>query len=359
MKFDCPVWPPTWPEIETAVAKSLQSGDWGRYQSPAKNDVRQRICAQFSVAHSRLCGSGTAAVQLALKAAGVKMGTEVIVAAYDYTGNFRCIELCGGRPVLVDTAETGCSLDPEFLDDADSKDVVAVLVSHLYGCPAQIAELREYCDSRRWVLIEDACQVPGMLIHGKPAGSYGHMSTLSFGGSKPLTAGNGGAILTNESRFAAKIDSLVDCPSDSQPLSSLQAAVLGPQFDRLERCNQMRAATVQYLRSEVAARLPGWSWLDEIVDDDFVASHYKLAFVADSNSHRQKMISKAPDFGLPIGEGFRSMHKSSDRRCRKASFLERSAQYGEELFVLDHSALLIEPERHSELGAALVALANH
>jgi dTDP-4-amino-4,6-dideoxygalactose transaminase len=355
MNFHCPAWPPDWPEIKAAANALMDAGDWGRYRSEHQDRVKSAISEHFRVPHVRLVCSGTAAVEAALRAVGVGSGDEVILAAFDYPGNYRTVELVGARPVLIDLDENSLSLDPYQLDEAASDQVRAVIVSHLCGRAADIAEIKRQCDQRNWVLIEDACQVPGMIINGSPAGSFGHLSTLSFGGSKPLTAGNGGAILTQESRFIAKINSLLDRPSDAQPLSTMQSAVLLPQFGRLKNCREQRARAVGYLEESTIAQLKSWQWLSE-QEDHVQPAYYKIAWAATSAEHRARVIARAAEFGLPLGEAFRSMARSSPRRCRKPVPLDRAQRIGDTAFVLDHAALLLDDDRHQELGKLLIEL---
>ena len=354
-KFQCPSWPPAWPEISAAANAAIESGDWGRYRSDLQEQVCQSIGELAAAPHVRLCGSGTAAVELSLRAAGVGPGNEVVLAAFDYPGNLRSIEVTGARAVLVDIDPETMGMDPCGLENAASENVRAVIASHLYGNAARITEIKEICDAHQWVLIEDACQVPGMTIDDVPAGRTGHLATFSFGGSKPLTAGNGGAILTSESRFIAKINSLLDRPSDTQPLSSLQSAVLVPQLKRLTELHQMRRATVEFLQRDVIADLRSWRFLSK-PQRNIESSHYKIAWSAQTTEHRDRILQQSVDFGLPVGEGFRSHHKCSPRRVRKPAGLDNAAAMGDSLFVLDHSALLLQPERYSELADALCEL---
>ncbi|NNE00677.1 MAG: DegT/DnrJ/EryC1/StrS aminotransferase family protein [Pirellulaceae bacterium] len=359
MSFRCPDWPPRWPEIEESILQAIRSGDWGRYKSPHQAELRRRLSQLCNSEHVRLCGSGSAAVQLALTAAGVTVGDEVIVAALDYPGNFRAIESVGAKPVLVDLRPDDACLDAEqvatIAQNEPNGQIRAVIASHLFGRAAPIERLREICDQSGWILIEDACQVPGMTIGGRAVGNIGHLGTISFGGSKPLTSGNGGAIVTSDSRLAARLNSLLDRPSDSQPLSTLQCAALMPQFDRLAQCNAKRQATVAYLESEINPRLPTWQWLSQS-DSNWSATHYKVAWVVESAVQRNSIVASARQLGLPMGEGFRSMSVSSDRRCRKPMCLTHADRVGDRAIVLDHSALLLEPEQHSELGENLLEL---
>jgi dTDP-4-amino-4,6-dideoxygalactose transaminase len=294
-------------------------------------------------------------VEIALRAAGVGPGDEVILSAYDYPGNFRSIELLGARPVLIDVAPDSVQPDPRQLSQADSDAVKAVIISHLFGTAADVVAIRRWCRQRQRLLIEDACQVPGMLIGGRPAGSWGDFGTLSFGGSKPLSSGCGGAVLTRDRRLAARLGPLLDRPSDVMPLSPLQAATLGPQLNQLDALNQRRRATVTHIESQIVPHLRRWRWLSGC-DRSVEAAHYKVAWAVPDARHRNAILSAAVPLGLPIGEGFRSQARVSERRCRKPVPLCEAQQMDQCVFVLDHTALLLEPLQWDALAESLIQL---
>jgi dTDP-4-amino-4,6-dideoxygalactose transaminase len=333
-----PSWPPDWSEIGEAIAKAVSCGDWGRYRGESYAELIRRISEFAATKHVRLVGSGSIAIELALRGLGVSQKDQVVLCGYDYPGNFRAIELMGARPVLVDVDRTSYSIDPNELERVSSQSVVAVLVSHLYGVPAQIKAIREICDRRGWMLVEDACQTPGMTIQGMPAGSWGDVGVFSFGGSKPLTAGNGGAILTRDNAVATRLGAYLDRPSDSIPLSELQAAALLPQLDRLDQCNQIRGETIQSILQEVPWMVDG---VGERRPGD-QSTCYKLAFESESRDteSRDAVLASLSQLGLPVGPGYRSMHRSSDRRCGKIGPLDRCRTLDDQLCLLDHSVLL-------------------
>lgn len=349
MPFDCPTWPPSWPEIESAARRLIRSGEWGKYQSATRLALEQRLKATFRATVARLCCSGTAALEIALRAAQIGSGDEVILAAYDYPGNFRTIELVGARPVLVDVSADSPCIDAGQLERCAGDQVKAVIASHLHGWTAEIAQLRQICDQRHWVLIEDACQATGMLIDGRPAGSFGHLATLSFGGSKLVSAGSGGALLVHSDRLAARLGGLVDRPGDVFPIAPLAAAVIDPQLDRLDECNRIRHETVRFLRREVVSELPRWRLLAE-EREGIEPAFYKLAWMAESREHRQRIIAISECEGVPMGDGFRSMSRCSQRRCRHGVAAERAEKLGQRAVLLDHRALMISPARHEQLG---------
>ncbi len=352
MPIDCPAWPPDWPEIAEAAQECVRSGQWGQYHSEICSALEQRLANTFQASASRLCCSGTAALEIALRAAKIGPGDEVVLAALDYPGNFRTIELLGATPVLVDVAARSACLDPAALNHASSENVRAVVASHLFGSAAPIRELRESCDERGWILIEDACQVAGMEIENRPVGSFGHFATLSFGGSKLISAGSGGALLVNADRLAARLGPLLDRPGETFPLSPLQAAVIGPQLDRLGEMNQLRNRTARFIEQELNPQLPRWKWHsgnNEQVNPAF----YKVAWTAESSEERVRIMAAADRRNLPVGDGFRSMSRCSQRRCRKPAPTPRADELAERLFLLDHRALLIEPSRYQELADCL------
>ena len=356
--FSCPNWPPKWPEIEAEIAESIRSGDWGSYQSVAHERLTAEIAGIAGVKHARLVGSGSAAIEMALRALGIGKGDEVIVSAFDYPGNFRCIEAVGAIPVLADVEFGSVSIDPAAVMQAGGESTKAVIASHLYANHAPIRQLRELCDGQKWFLIEDACQNPGTVVDGRPVGGWGDIGCFSFGGTKALTAGNGGALLTDNDRHRARWSSLLDRPSDTQPLSALQCAALIPQITRLRESNEIRARAASHLLD----LSKDWDDWQPIQNADFSAEHgadqtiYKLAWRVPTIEHRDHVVKLANDLDVPIGTAFRSMHRSSNARCRKRVPLDNSAAISDTTFVLAHHALLLDGDNIESLAHAMTVL---
>ena len=365
--LDVPAWPPNWSEISEAVSQCVSTGQWGRYHSEPQDRLKLRLARTLGVSaqHVRLCSSGTAAVEWSLRAAGVGPGDEVLLAAFDYPGNFRCIELVGAKPVLVDVNSHDPCINVDQIAGAAGPTTKAVLASHLFGHGIEIGPLSELCREMQWVLIEDACQVVGMNlncqdVNGKnlvdqSAGTLGDFGTLSFGGSKVVTAGSGGAIITKSARHAAKLASLIDRPSDTYPMSPLQCAVIEPQLDRLDEMHAIRNANADFLVRELASKTPTWTWIPP-TDPDNKAAHYKLAVMAQTDKQQQRVVTLSLDQGLPIGPGFRSMHRASERRCRKPVELSNSKKLGERLILLDQRLLLCNETQRPILAESLKRL---
>ena len=392
MPFQCPNWPPEWPSIQAAAITAIQSGQWGQYQSALTKTLEKRLSSYLDSGPVRLCCSGTAALELALRSCKISSGDEVLLAAYDFPGNFRTVELLGAKPVLADISAPDPSnpsaisptICPRQLEIAASSRVRAVIASHLHGSHADMQLLRQTCDQNNWMLIEDACQAIGGKIGGQATGSFGHLATLSFGGSKLISAGSGGAIVANDPRLAARLNGLLDRPGDTFPLGPLQAAVIAPQLDRLDELAQMRDQTARFLREQVFPKLTNWTPLlssesnmlnaanktDHTESSAFPSptppdqskpsphasnrpAFYKFGWLTRSSEMREQAIQHGKRLGLPLGEGFRSMSRCSPKRCRKPVATPHSDTLGERLIVLDQRALLIPPDRHPDLAKAI------
>src|SRR5439155_19329589 len=128
------------------------------------------------------------AVELALRALNVGPGDEVILAGYDYLGNFLSVHAVGARPVLVDVQADNWNLDPAALEAAISPNTRAIIASHLHGGVVPMREAMDFAVAHQLKVIEDAAQMPGAVIQGRTAGTQGDAGILSFGGSKLLTA---------------------------------------------------------------------------------------------------------------------------------------------------------------------------
>ena len=239
--------PPAWPianeEIRTAIDRALADHTWGVYHGPWLDELNQQLGKYFTRDHVTCCSSGTVAVELALRGVGTKAGDEVILAGYDFPGNFRAIEAVGAMPVLVDVIAGGWIMDFDTIEDSLSEKTTAILVSHLHGQIADIPVLRQRLEQlgRGDIqIIEDVCQAPGGRLRGQSLGTFGDVSVLSFGGSKLLSAGRGGAVLTNDPRIAQRIKIANDRGNEAYPLSQLQAIVLTPQIKTLDDVNARR-----------------------------------------------------------------------------------------------------------------------
>lgn len=343
--------PPSWPcdddRVRAALNRAYQDGSWGRYEGPHCGQLIDMLRQMHDVEHALLCCSGTFAVELALRGLQVGPGDEVVLAGYDFSGNFRCIESVGAWPVLVDIdPETWC-LDANLLSQAVGEQTRAVVVSHLHGGVADMRCICDVAERHGLVIVEDACQAPGAIVQGKPAGTWGDVGVLSFGGSKLLTAGRGGAIVTRHADVAQRAKVYCERGNNAYPLSELQAAVLAPQVDVLADRNRVRSRRVEQLRQLVRS-VDG---LKMITSADATTSpvYFKVAFQCQSNV-RDQFIAAIQAEGIAMDAGFRGFLRRSEKRCRKVGDLHSAENAAQNTLVLHHPVLLESSETIDRLA---------
>lgn len=147
--------------------------------------------------------TGTSALHLALLAAGVRAGDEVITTPNTFTATAEAISYTGAKPVFVDIDPATANIDPRQIERAITGKTKAIVPVHLYGRPVQLEAILEIAKSRGLVVIEDACQAHGARYRGKRVGGFGQSAAFSFYPGKNLGAyGEGGALTTDDERLA-------------------------------------------------------------------------------------------------------------------------------------------------------------
>ena len=358
--------PPGWPlpndQVLASLRSAYESGDWGKYHGEGIATVERRVANLVGKEHVRLCSSGTIAIELALRAAHIEPGDEVILAAYDFPGNFRSIESCKALPVLVDIDFETLAPSPESLQSAITPQTKAIVVSHLHGGLAAMSQVAALAKKHDVVLIEDACQAPGALVENQPAGSWGDICVLSFGGSKLLTAGRGGAVATNDASFVQRAKIFADRGNDAFPMSELQAAVLPCQFDSLESQNAIRQKNAARLTEMVAKAFDddsadADSWLIRPLDsaNGNLPGYYKYSMLLNPGRFnagaRPEWVHAIHAEGIACDAGFRGFVRRGSRRCRKTGDLANARTMSEFGVILHHPVLLTSDEAEIELLA--------
>lgn len=168
-------------------------------------DRFERDFARFvNVEHAVACTNGTAALHLALLAAGVQPGDEVLVPALTYVAAVNAIAYCGAKPVLVDVCPDTWTIDPSACAAAITPATSAILAVHLYGHPADMDALASITQKSGILLVEDAAESHGATVRGRPVGGLGRVGAFSFFGNKIISTGEGGMVVTNDSDIAAQ-----------------------------------------------------------------------------------------------------------------------------------------------------------
>ena len=350
-----PPWPPPDDDILDALQVAYRDGSWGKYHGGHVERFEQVLAAYHGVEHVLTCGSGTFAVELALRALQIGPGHEVALAAYDYPGNFLAVHAVGALPLLIDVDADNWNLRPDYLSAALSPATRAVIVSHLHGGLVPMRALTELTCARGVAVIEDAAQAPGALVEGRRAGTWGDVGILSFGGSKLLTAGRGGALLTRRADVHQRARVALHRGNHVCPLSELQAAVLLPQLAKLDARNARRTANVRRLLDILDPAAGLRPFVNQA--DAGEPAYYKLGFQFDAGRFglpRERFVAALRAEGIAFDEGFRALHVGrSPRRFRKAGALTEAERAHAAAVVLHHPVLLGEPNEVEEVAAAV------
>ena len=337
-----PRWPPDDPEIADALQRAYRDGSWGSYHGPNGEAIIARLREMIGVEHAMLCSSGTIAVEIALRGVGVEPDDEVILAGYDFPGNFRAIEAIGALPVLVDLDPASRCLDVAQVAAACGPRTKAVVATHLHGGLVDMPRLAEIAKAHGIAVVEDVCQAPGAIVAGRPAGAWGDVAVFSFGGSKLLTAGRGGAIVTPRADIMQRMKIYCDRGNQAFPLSELQAAVLLPQLEKLPARHAQRLRAARRL-SDRLSTVPGLSPAACSLPDSEPA-YYKLGILYEAESvggcTREQFAAAARAEGIALDTGFRGFTRRGGRRCRRVGELPVATSAGEQTLVLHHPVLL-------------------
>jgi len=241
-------------QVMTAVAKVFESTQFVLGQEVAA--FEEEFAAFCGVRHAIAVNSGTSALHLALLAAGIGPGDEVITVPCTFVATVAAITYTGAKPVFVDVDPVTYTMDPTKIEEAITARTKAILPVHLYGNPADMGAIVEIASRHRLMLIEDAAQAHGAEYKGRRCGSIGDLGCFSFYPGKNLGAyGEGGLVTTNNSECAGKIRMLRDWGAEKKyqhllkgfnyRMEGVQGAILRVKLRYLERWTEARRAHAQ------------------------------------------------------------------------------------------------------------------
>jgi perosamine synthetase len=207
MTLRIPLSAPDITEAEITAVTSVLRSDRLSF-GPELEAFEQALARFHSLPHAVAVSSGTAGLHLALLALGIGEGCEVIVPSFAFVAVANAIIQLRAIPVFVEIDPITLNLDPQSVERAITPNTRAVLVVHTFGVPAEMDRFREIADRYHLGLIEDSCEAIGAEFHSKRVGGFGDLSVLGFYPNKQITTGEGGAVLTRDSAFAARLRSL-------------------------------------------------------------------------------------------------------------------------------------------------------
>jgi UDP-2-acetamido-2-deoxy-ribo-hexuluronate aminotransferase len=250
------------PDIERRIRAVLSHAQL--IMGPEVFELEEALATRVGVAHCVSVGSGTQALEVALRALGIGPGHEVITVAFSWISSAEAIALVGATPVFVDIEPVGFTLDPAQLERAITPRTRAILPVSLYGQLPDFAAIGEIAETHGLPVIEDGAQSFGAKQGGRPSGSLTRVGCTSFFPSKPLgCVGDGGAIFTDEPELARAMRAIrTHGSADRQRhtllgtnarLDTIQAAVLLAQLPYFDAALQERRRLAERYTTALAA----------------------------------------------------------------------------------------------------------
>jgi perosamine synthetase len=317
----------TWPQWDTSDADGLvtvlNSGRWGRLGGNRVAEFEQKwretMQARFCIATS----SGTTALLTALGALNIGPGDEVILPPYTFVATFNAITNSYALPIFVDVDRESFQIDPSKIAAAVTANTKLIVPVHIGGTPVDIDGVMKIANEKKIPVVEDACQAALAAWRGKPVGTHGLGGCFSFQASKNLTAGEGGAIVTNDEKFAHQCYNF-HTPGGGRPVASLgrganfrltefQGSILLTQLARLQSQAKRRDENAAYL-SNLLTAIPGIHPAKLYEGCDRSAWHlYMFRYDATqfSGLTREAFLQELRKEGIGASAGYSSLNQST------------------------------------------------
>ncbi len=316
--------PPAWPFFDesdrAALLRVLESRLWGGYHEVV-GELEKDFAAYHGAAHGIAIANGTLSLEIALASAGIGAGDEVIVPPITFVASAAAVARVGAVPVFVDVQPDTINLDPQLIESALTERTRAIVLVHFAGCPADLDKFTQLCQLHNLVLIEDCAHAHGAEWKGQRVGSFGHFGSFSFQGSKNMTSGEGGILITSNADLAESARSIanqgrrtggawyehVNLGTNAR-LTGFQAAILLNQLERLpeqvttrmDRAAKLRAgiATTKVLQATPA-----------VLDERITAHAFHLFSMTYDGQMlgelpREQFVAALAAEGLPVTTGY-------------------------------------------------------
>ena len=309
----------------SAVESAFDSG-WVAPVGPDLDAFESEVSNRVDRSYACAVNSGTSALHLALLALGIQSGDCVICPSLTFAGCAFPITYCGAEPIFVDSESDTWNMDPNLLKSAIETSLAegnkpkAVIVVQIYGQCAKMDPILALCDEHQIPLIEDAAESMGAFYKGKPAGSFGDLSFLSFNGNKIITTSGGGMLLGNDQALIEKARYLSQQAREpvlhyehkaigyNYRLSNLLAALGRSQLTDLDRRIAIRKKHFEAYTQSIG-ELPGISFMP--ISSEGSPNFWLSCMIIDrtqSKVSRDELISICNDASIEVRPTWKPLH---------------------------------------------------
>ena len=206
--FESKIWlsSPTMHGLEIEYVREAYETNWMSTVGVNINELERITCEKVGCKYAVALSSGTAALHMAVKLAGIRPGDQVFCSDMTFDATVNPVVYEGGVPIFIDTEYDTWNMDPIALEKAFElyPDVKTVVIAHLYGVPGKIDEIMRLCTEHGVVVIEDAAESLGATYKGIQTGNFGTFNAISYNGNKIITGSTGGMLLTDDKGAADK-----------------------------------------------------------------------------------------------------------------------------------------------------------
>lgn len=240
-----------------AVKEVLKSGIIA--QGPKVEEFEKKFASYIGTKYAIATNNGTTAAHTSLLAHGIGKGDEVITTSFTFISPVNCILFSGAKPVFVDIGED-FNINPDEVEKSITNKTKAIIVTHLYGNPADMKKIIDIAERYNLIVIEDACQAHGAEFAGKKVGSFG-TGFFSFYATKNITTGEGGIITTNDSKVVEKAKLIRQHGMKTRyhheifgynyKMTDIQAAIGLVQLKKLDKINMKRTQNANFFNQKL------------------------------------------------------------------------------------------------------------
>ena len=302
-----------------AVMAALKRGEISGNYGEALSDFEKGFAAYCGVKHGVAVSNGTTALHIAVDAAGIGPGDEVLISACTNIATALAVAHNGAMPVPVDAENITWNLDLDLLESLITPRTKAVIPVHLYGHPVDMDRLMEIARKHNLIVIEDAAEAHGATVRSRKVGSFGDMACFSFYANKIITTGEGGMVITNNEEFAERLRLLRNLGFTTPRfrhevlaynfrMTGYQAAMGVAQLNKIEQIISEKRRVAQtynrYLNDNPGLQLP--------VELDWARNvywMYALTVKSDFGLSRDQLISKLAEAGIETRTFFCPMNQ--------------------------------------------------
>lgn len=317
-----PGWPIHGEEEKRLLLEVLESGKWGRLDGKKTVRLEERFAEMHGVRFGIAATNGTHTLQIALQAAGIRPGDEVIVPAYTFLATATSCLAVGAIPVFADIDPDTYLLDPAAVEAAITERTRAIIPVHLGGYMCPMHKFQDLATRYNLKIIEDSAQGLISKYDGKFTGHWGDLASFSFQASKNASGGEGGMVLTNDPDLARLARSYHNCGrveggqfyehhviGSNYRMTEWQAAILLAQFERLEPLRQKRQANAELLAG-LLAEIPG---VRPVKQDPLITQidYHTYIMTIDPEAwgvEKMSILKALYAEGVPVGGGYNPLH---------------------------------------------------